>query len=397
VTECWQRARALQPQIKAFAYLPEAAPAAGSGPLAGVVVGVKDLIDTADMPTGYGSPIHEGSRPSADAAVVARLRALGATVLGKTVTTEFAWRHPGPTRNPWDVGRTPGGSSSGSAAAVAAGIVTLALGTQTLGSVIRPAAFCGVVGFKPSFGTLPREGVHPLSGSLDHVGLFARTVEDIACAFALLTETDPEPAPSRPLRIAAFTPSASETSEEQMAAFEVSRRSLEAHGWDVASIEAPELVERSRGLAEVIIPFEAAQIFGSLRGAKADLMSRHITDLVDAGRALPAAAYEDALGAQRELRAAFAARMEGFDALLTIPATGEAPAGLDSTGDARFCAPWTVLGAPAISLPVALSRSGLPLGVQLVGRVDEDLSLLAAASAAAAVLPRIDASPRVAS
>lgn len=393
VTERWEHARSLEPRLRAFAHLPASPPPAGDGPLAGVTIGVKDLIDTADMPTSYGSPIHAGHRPARDAAIVARLRTLGATMLGKTVTTEFAWRHPGPTRNPWDLERTPGGSSSGSAAAVAAGVVTIALGTQTLGSVIRPAAFCGAVGFKPSFGALPREGVHPLSGSLDHVGLFARAVDDVATTFVLLTGAEaPSPVAAGDLRIAAPRPPSELVSQEQSAVWDAGRRSLVAAGADVEEIEWPDLLETAFGAAETIIAYEAARIFGELRQTKADMLSRHIIDLVDAGLSLSDAAYQSALAGQSALRDSFESRMEGFDALLTVPATGEAPRGLGYTGDARFCAPWTVLGAPAISLPTVLSSAGAPLGLQLVGRVGSDGELLAAAKAIAATAPRIAAS-----
>lgn len=392
VARRWKRARALEPDIHAFAHLPEGPPAAGEGPLAGVTVGVKDLIDTADMPTSYGSPIHAGHRPAADAAIVARLRGLGATVLGKTVTTEFAWRRPGPTRNPWDLGRTPGGSSSGSAAAVAAGVVTLALGTQTLGSVIRPAAYCGVVGFKPSFGTFSREGVHPLSGSLDHVGLFARTAVGISDAFALLTDADRRSFPT-PGRLAALRPPADLVSADQAAAFENCLRGLKDAGWTVEEIEWPGLVDLGMELVDAIVSHEAAKIFGDLRAARSDMMSPHIIELVDAGLSRPVSIYEEAIAAQRELRETFASKIAGFDALLTIPAPGEAPEGLASTGDGRFCAPWTVIGAPAISLPVRLSTAGLPLGLQVVGRMGDDPALLAIAVAIAEVVPKIDAWP----
>lgn len=394
VRERWERAQALEPAIRAFAHLPETSPAAGAGPLAGVTVGVKDLIDTADMPTAYGSPLHAGGRPAADAAVVERLRALGATVLGKTVTTEFAWRHPGPTRNPWDLERTPGGSSSGSAAAVAAGVVTLALGTQTLGSIIRPAAFCGVVGFKPSFGSLPREGVHPLSGSLDHVGLFARSLDDVDCAFALLTDADPAaPVAETPPRVAALRPPADLISAEQMAAFESACRDLDAAGVIVETIDWPDLLDRSAPIGATIVAYEAARILGDRRRTGSDLLSRHIIELVDAGLAVSEADYVDALAAQRTLRETFAARMEPFDALLAAPATGEAPEGLDHTGDPRFCTPWTVIGAPAVSIPIALGRSGAPLGLQIVGRNGSDRALLAAAKAIGVAVPTIGAPP----
>src|ERR1700682_1815207 len=193
-----ERAKAVEPVLKAFEYLPQNT-ARQPGPLSGIPVAIKDIIATADMPTTNGSPVYKGVVPDADAWVVERLRNLGATIFGKTVSTEFAWRHPGPTVNPWNPKHTPGGSSSGSAAAVAAGLVPLALGSQTLGSVIRPAAFNGVVGLKPSFGAIPRTGVHPLSPSLDHVGFFARRVDDVAFALSLLAASSDRDPHGRPV------------------------------------------------------------------------------------------------------------------------------------------------------------------------------------------------------
>src|SRR6202012_1513252 len=197
-TACLEKTRRVEPILKAFEYLPTDV-VRRSGPLSGIPIAIKDIIATSDMPTTNGSPIYRDHIPANDAWVVERLRSLGATIFGKTVSTEFAWRHPGPTTNPWNSAHTPGGSSSGSAAAVAAGIVPLALGTQTLGSVIRPAAFNGVVGLKPSFGAIPRIGVHPLSPSLDHVGFFARRVDDVALALSLLAATSDADIHGRPL------------------------------------------------------------------------------------------------------------------------------------------------------------------------------------------------------
>ncbi|WP_020185282.1 amidase [Methylopila sp. 73B] len=385
VTPLWERARTLEPKLRAFAHLPEQAPAAlTEGPLAGVTVGVKDLIDTADMPTDYGSAIYMGHRPAADAAIVAQLKSLGATALGKTVTTEFAWRHPGATRNPWALDHTPGGSSSGSAAAVAAGLVTLALGTQTFGSVIRPAAFCGVVGFKPSFGQLPRDGVHPLSPSLDHVGLFARTLEDVAGAFALLKPdagaADVVGAPGA-LRIAALRPPADVASAEQVALFDEACARLRAAGAHVEAIDLTDALPRLLHVADTLMGFEAARVFGELRARFPDKMSASMAAYVDAGKEISEIAHQEAVGAQQGFRMGVGERLEGYDALLTVPATGEAPLGLDYTGDPQFCVPWTTLGFPALSLPVGMSSAGLPLGLQLVGRFGEDRALLAAAQA----------------
>ena len=195
---CLEKARAIEPKLRAFEVLPSDT-RRRAGPLSGIPVAIKDIIATSDMPTTNGSPIYKDHVPAADAWVVERLRQLGATIFGKTVSTEFAWRQPGPTVNPWNAEHTPGGSSSGSAAAVAAGLVPLALGTQTLGSVIRPAAFNGIVGFKPSFGAIPRAGVHPLSPSLDHVGFFARRVDDVALALSLLAATSDRDPHGRPV------------------------------------------------------------------------------------------------------------------------------------------------------------------------------------------------------
>lgn len=390
VTPLWERARALEPELRAFAHLPEQAPTAlTEGPLAGVTVGVKDLIDTGDMPTDYGSAIYVGHRPESDAAIVAQLRALGATALGKTVTTEFAWRHPGATRNPWALDHTPGGSSSGSAAAVAAGIVTLALGTQTFGSVIRPAAFCGVVGFKPSFGALPRDGVHPLSSSLDHVGLFARALEDVVTAFGLLKPDAGAAAAVAPddLRIAALRPPADVASAEQIALFDDACAKLSAAGARVEPIDLADALPRLLHVADVLMGREAAEIFGDLRARFPDKMSASMAAYIDAGREISDAAYQEALGAQQGFRDALAERLAGYAALLTIPAPGEAPKGLAHTGDPQFCVPWTTLGFPALSLPVGMSSADLPLGLQLVGRFGEDAALFAAAASVLEVVP----------
>lgn len=393
ITPLWDRARALQPRLHAFAHLPDHAPTAHEdGPLAGVAVAVKDLIDTADMPTGYGSPIYGRNRPEKDAEIVARLRALGATVLGKTVTTEFAWRSAGPTRNPWNVEHTPGGSSSGSAAAVAAGLATLALGTQTFGSVIRPAAFCGVVGFKPSFGALPREGVHPLSPSLDHVGLFARSAADVSVAFPLLTgggtASSAGPRAIEGIRIATLAPPEDLVSAEQAVASETARRWLAEAGARLEALELPAWPDRAQNAADTLVAYEAARSLGDIVRRFPDKISSVLTELVAAGREVTESRYLEAIDAQRELRASVAARLDAFDAVLTVPAPGEAPKGLDFTGDARFCTPWTLLGAPAITLPVGLSSQGLPLGIQLVGKPDADHNLIALALSFEAIAAR---------
>ena len=390
---CLAKAKAVEPSLRAFEYLPKDV-ARRPGPLSGIPVGIKDIIATSDMPTTNGSPIYRDCIPAADAWVVERLRQLGATIFGKTVSTEFAWRHPGPTVNPWNPMHTPGGSSSGSAAAVAAGIVPLALGTQTLGSVIRPAAFNGVVGLKPSFGSIPRIGVHPLSPSLDHVGFFARRVDDVAFALSLLAGSSDLDLHGRPVPAFEVSPmhglppaerprlavvrfaNWSRVEPEQQKAFESAIDTLRAAGAVPEELELPKLDRANWNTIQIILASEAALIFGDLVERFPDKSSDHLKSLVQTGKAHSAHDYLTAKAKQEELRQAFRTDMSGFDAVLTLPAFGEAPHGLGYTGDAEYCAPWTLLGAPAVSLPAGFGRNGLPLGIQIVGAYREDYRML---------------------
>jgi len=387
------KAKSIEPILKAFEVLPtDTAPK--PGPLSGIPVAIKDIIATTDFVTTNGSPVYRDHVPTADAWVVERLRNLGATIFGKTVSTEFAWRHPGATTNPWNAKHTPGGSSSGSAAAVAAGLVPLALGSQTLGSVVRPAAFNGVVGFKPSFGAIPRSGVHPLSGSLDHVGFFARRVDDVAYALSLLMGGSDSDAHGRPLpafevsvdqglsplaapRLAVVRFAKWEKAEaEQQALFDASIASLREAGAMVEELELSELDRANWDAINTILTSEGAAIFGDLVARYPDRTSDRLKDLVATGRAHSATAYLDAKAMQEKLRADFTAQMAGFDAVLTLPAFGEAPEGLSYTGDAEYCAPWTLIGAPALSLPAGFGKNRLPLGLQVVGAYRQDLRML---------------------
>ena len=385
----------VEPWLHAFAHRPAVlAPVLAGTPLGGVPVGVKDIIATADMPTGHGSPLHDGQRPTQDAAVVRRLRERGGIVFGKTVTTEFAWRHPGPTVNPFGRLHTPGGSSSGSAASVAAGIVPLALGTQTLGSIIRPAAFCGVVGLKPSFGTIDRAGVHPLAGSLDHLGLFTRSVDDAAYALSLLADensfaVDPRlgllaDAPPRLLLVR--TAQWQDVGAEQQALLAASARRLVDAGAMVADADLPEAFAPVPDLLHVVLAVEAAANLGDHFDRHPERISAPLRQLVAEGRTLSSASYAHARAAQSALREALDTMLRGFDALLLVPAPGAAPLGLAHTGDGTFCAPWSFTGAPAIALPAGWSRDGLPLGLQLVAAWRQDLRLLRAAKWAEQVL-----------
>jgi Asp-tRNA(Asn)/Glu-tRNA(Gln) amidotransferase A subunit family amidase len=391
VDESYARAAALEPELQAFTHLPPQPPtaSAGNGPLAGIAVGAKDLVDTADMPTTYGSAIYADHQPGEDAWIVTRLKDLSATILGKTVTTEFAWRHPGPTRNPWNRNHTPGGSSSGSAASVASGSVQLALGTQTLGSILRPAAFCGIVGLKPSFGTISLKGVRALSQSLDHLGVFARSVDDVAYALSLLmggpgaarhapfqVSTDgiaPFPAP----RIAWLQPAASPALEESQSTLLASAaaRFTEA-GAVVESFTLPAEFAALPEIAATLYHAEGAANFSDLVARFPDKASDRLKALVESGLPISATDYIAARAAQLALRAAFTDAIAGFDAVLTTAATGEAPEGLSQTGDPGLCVPWTTLGVPAIALPAGIGPRGLPLGIQLIAPFGENLKLL---------------------
>src|SRR3984893_12323558 len=291
-----EQAKAVEPVLKAFEYLPQNT-ASRPGPLSGIPVAIKDIIATADMPTTNGSPIYRDHIPTADAWIVERLRSLGATIFGKTVSTEFAWRHPGPTVNPWNRKHTPGGSSSGSAAAVAAGIVPLALGTQTLGSVIRPAAFNGIVGLKPRFGAIPRTGVHPLSPSLDHVGFFARRVDDVALALSLLGGTSDidrhgRPVPALDVSVERGLPPLaaprlaivrfakwSKAEREQQQVFEAAVATLRDAGAMLEELELSELDRANWSAINTILASEAALIFDDLVERYPDRTSDRLKEL----------------------------------------------------------------------------------------------------------------------
>ncbi len=380
---------------QARARMDEAAARGACGRLFGVPVGVKDIFDTADMPTANGTVLHAGRQPATDSAVAERLRAAGAVLLGKTVTTEFAAFTPGPTRNPNDPNRTPGGSSSGSAAAVAAGMVPLAIGSQTNGSVIRPASYCGVHGFKPSFGLISRRGMTLQSPTVDHVGVFARRLADVALLVEVLAGhdgTDPamRPRATPPLVAAAL---AGRTSAPRLAlidgfAWETPEPSTLAVFAQIAQA-LPGVVDR----AALPAGFEAAKdvhqriSWAELAHELADLHAAHpgglsdgLRDMVEWGQRLEAGSYLAALAERRRLQAAILPLFERFDAILTPAAAGEAPVGLGSTGSPGFCTLWSLLGTPAVSLPLRSGPSGMPLGVQLVGRHSEDARLLATAA-----------------
>jgi Asp-tRNA(Asn)/Glu-tRNA(Gln) amidotransferase A subunit family amidase len=365
------------------------------GPLHGVPVGIKDIFDTGDMPTEYGSKIWAGRTPRRDATAVAMLRAAGAVIMGKTVTTEYAYFNPGKTKNPHDPSRTPGGSSSGSAAAVAAGIVPGSIGSQTNGSVIRPAAFCGVVGFKPSHGLIPRSGALLLSRALDHVGVFARSVADVALLAEVMAGFDAEDTDTRavakpplvatvtakpplPPRFAFVkTPAWKHAEPVTAAAF---AELVEALGENITEIEIGPSYEAAYDFHRTVMEVEMAQNLHRDYEQSAAAMSPVLRELIERGRAHNALGYAQALAAASLLRSSLDETFNEFDAIVTPAAPGEAPQGLASTGNPIFCTLWTYLGLPAITLPLLSSEAGLPIGVQVVGRFGNDARLLRSAN-----------------
>jgi Asp-tRNA(Asn)/Glu-tRNA(Gln) amidotransferase A subunit family amidase len=369
---------------------------AATGPLHGVPVGIKDIFDTRDMPTENGTPLMAGRTPREDATVVALLREAGAVILGKTVTTELAVYAPGKTRNPHDPEHTPGGSSSGSAAAVAAGMVPLAVGTQTNGSVIRPASYCGVHGFKPSRGRISRHNVLAQSPPLDAVGVFARTVEDLAligdCLMAY-DDRDPAMAPAaRPQlsRIAAEDPPVppalafvkspvwDQADEETRAAF---AELAEVLGEACDEVELPEPFDRAAVWHRTIMYADLAKSFAGLYARGRDRLSEILRGMIEEGQGVRAVDYNAAVDCVEVLNAGLDEVFERYDAIVTPATTGVAPAGLEATGSPIFCTLWTLCGLPAVSLPLLRGAKGLPLGVQLVGPRGDDARLLRTARA----------------
>jgi Asp-tRNA(Asn)/Glu-tRNA(Gln) amidotransferase A subunit family amidase len=357
----------------------------GEGPLGGLVLGVKDVIDVAGMPTTHGSPIYAGNIAAADAEAVARLQAAGAVVLGKTVTAEFATYHPGPTRNPRNLAHTPGGSSSGSAAVVADGQADLALGTQTAGSMIRPASFCGTFGFKPSFGRYPLGGVLETSPSLDTLGLFARNLAILTAADAVLADEDQVPAAKPVLAIGLCrSPAWDEASAEMQAAFLTFAESLRAAGHAVTDHDLPEPFTRLAAAQALIHRREAAMVMGHIRRDHLDQVSPEFAAMIDEGAGESEADYQAALALQRECKTLAGEVFAGVDMLLVPGATGAAPEGHAATGNPAFQRIWTALGAPCLGFPAAWRSDGLPLGLQVVGAPGTDRQFLSNATAIAA-------------
>jgi Asp-tRNA(Asn)/Glu-tRNA(Gln) amidotransferase A subunit family amidase len=361
------------------------------GPLHGIPVGIKDIFDTDDMPTEDGTVLHAGRRPERDSTVVALLREAGAVIMGKTVTTELALFGPGKTRNPRDPARTPGGSSSGSAAAVASGMAPLAIGSQTNGSTIRPASFCGVVGFKPSRGLISRKGVLTLSSTLDQVGVFAGSLADTALLAEVLMAYDPADAEMRPRARPALgetmmqepplppklafskTPFWNHAENDTKDAF---AELMEVLGDSAQEAELPSIFERAAEVQRSIQDAEAAVNYAREYEKGRDQLTAKLREIIEHGQQISAVDYIRAVSRIALLRESLDEYFDHYDAFLTPAAPGEAPVGLDSTGNPIFCTTWTLLGMPAISLPLLTGSNGMPIGVQLVGQHGQDARLL---------------------
>ena len=394
-----------EPRIRAFAHfdaenslLLDAALIAtnASGPLARTPIGVKDIFDTAGAPTERGSALYAGRIAERDAEVVRNLRAAGAVIVGKTVTAELAFYHPGPTRNPWDLSRTPGGSSMGSAAAVAARVVPMAVGSQTNGSVIRPAAFCGVIGFKPTAGRLSREGVFEFSMTLDQVGGFGRSVREVAALTAAMAGEELErwwSPEGTPPKLAALRTSEWEKADDAARGrFQADVDRLAAAGGPIAWPSPPAGLDDAPAILRTIMLFEAARgLAEDLRGRE-DRVSETARRAFAEGRETSEDTYRAALKRRDRLIADFAEWSAAYDAILTPPAVGEAPT-LETTGDPRFCSRWSLVGAPAIAIPSGLSPNRLPLGLQLVAAPGDDRRVLSAAAWCESILPPIGEPP----
>lgn len=366
------------PKVRAWV---EVAPReAGFGPLSGIPFGAKDIIETAGMATEYGSPLFKGRRGTVDAAIVSLFCGLDATLLGKTHTTAFAYYDPAPTRNPNAPGHTPGGSSSGSAAAIAAGMAAFTIGSQTQGSVIRPASFCGVCGFKPGFGVLPLDGVLPFAPSLDTLGMFTETARDMQllwCAMGHATGDSPS------LR-AAIPASGFEAEDSMTAALSAAVERLIAGGWHIKSAPLPEPFLQAGAAVVVVNRYEGARTHEALWREHGPAVGAKLAALIEQGLATPQEEYEAALDTLAQARDAMEMFFDRWPFVLTPGAPGAAPLGLTSTGNPRMNAPWTGIGSPAIAIP--MPADGPPLGLQIACARGREAALLSAAVNAERIL-----------
>jgi Asp-tRNA(Asn)/Glu-tRNA(Gln) amidotransferase A subunit family amidase len=370
---CLQRVRELEPSIHAWVQVQPERPTA-DGPLAEIPFGAKDIIETQGMATEYGSPLYKGRLGSADAAIIREIRGRGAILLGKTVTTAFAYRTAGPTRNPRNLEHTPGGSSSGSAAAVAAGMVPFTIGEQTQGSMIRPASFCGVTGFKPTHDLLPTEGMLPFSKSLDTLGLYTHTPADMLALWKALGHPvgseeqfafgAPEPIP--------------ECDPEMANAFRQALSLLRQSGITIKSVDISDLLKKLNDASHLEMFYEGARFHEPRLKEFGDGLDQPLANLIRDGLKIPAERYNETKRFIADSRARMAEIFKSTPVILTPAAPGPAPLGLSNTGDPRMNAPWTALGTPAVSIPMPIA-SGLPLGLQLTADLGQDARVLQAA------------------
>jgi Asp-tRNA(Asn)/Glu-tRNA(Gln) amidotransferase A subunit family amidase len=365
------------------------------GLLHGMPVGIKDIIETRGIPTGMGSPIFDGYVPAGSATLVRCVEAAGAFVMGKTVTTEFAYFTPGKTRNPWNPAHTPGGSSSGSAAAVAMGFLPGAVGTQTNGSMIRPAAFCGVVGYKPTAGLISLTGVHPFSPSLDQPGVFTRSVPDAALLAAVLAEQagddsgagtekrvipfEVAPMDRSPRLVAVRSPVWRQADPQAQEHFLETVARLRSAGAQVQDLELPPSFERAHAVHRTIMYGEGARVYAELQRRDRGRLSPRLNALIDEGLGIPDSDLARDLERKGQLAQELDAFLRSFDGIITPPALGEAPADLTQTGDPAFCTIWSLCGVPAITIPTGRGPHSLPLGLQIVGPRSSDERVLSVA------------------
>jgi Asp-tRNA(Asn)/Glu-tRNA(Gln) amidotransferase A subunit family amidase len=379
LASCLERIAQMDPSIHAWVQvLPQ--PQIGDGPLAGIPIGVKDVIETRNLVTEYGSPIYKGRHGPADAAIVQRFESLGAIVMGKTQAAAFAYRTPPPTRNPRNLEHTPGGSSSGSAAAVAAGMVPIAIGTQTLGSVLRPASYCGVTGFKASFGLLPMEGVLPFSHSLDTLGFFTPSPADML----LLWEALGQPIGKREDVALGVVEPLPDVDAPMASAFRDTIARLRKRGLAIKPVAITPMLNQLAEAASLVMSYEGARFHEQRYKEYGDRLL-DLADLVRSGLKIPDQRYREALALIAQSKQRIAEQYQTTPVILVTAATGPASLGLTSTGDARMNSPWTALGTPAISVPMHVAQ-GLPVGIQLTAAHGQDARVLQMAAQLAPVI-----------
>jgi len=370
---CLQRIRDLDPSIHAWVQVQPERPTA-DGPLSEIPFGVKDIIEAQGMATEFGSPLYKGRVGSRDAAIIREMRSRGAILLGKTVTTAFAYRTPGPTRNPRNLEHTPGGSSSGSAAAVAAGMVPFTIGEQTRGSMIRPASYCGVTGFKPTYDLLPTDGMLPFSKSLDTLGLYTHTPADMLALWKAMGRPE-----GREEQFAFGAPDPIPDCEPEMAnAFRRSLSLLSRAGVNIKAVDISELLKRIDEAGDVLMFYEGARFHEPRLKQFGDRLDQPLAALIRDGLKITVERYDEAKRFVSDSRVRMAEIFKSTPVILTPAATGPAPLGLSTTGDPRMNAPWTALGTPAVSIPMPIA-SGLPLGLQLTADLGQDSRVLRAA------------------